>query len=241
MGITKGHVTGKPDYAKNFQDIADPDKLRKIMPDIFREKYQVRKIAPFACPVGCFRIYEVKEGPYAGTICNGFPANDIDNFGIKLGIDYPPAILKAHDLCSDLGLDEDSCSGVIAWAFECYERGILSKEFTGGLEFKWGDHRMILELLDKIANRQGLGDLLAEGCLHASEIIGKGSEEFCIHIKGQDNFEIMRGEKGWALGCVVSTRGGTHLRGAILTDRTDIPGFRNAPPQFLEKWHAVNP
>jgi len=232
--LVRSYMETKPDRSKNFQETIDLDKFKNLLPDAYKP-YEVRRVTSFGCPIGCFRIYKIKGGSYDGTICNGFPANDVINFGPRLGVHYAPAIIKAHDLCTEYGLDEDAASCSMAWAFECYQRGILTKENTGGLELKWGDHKLVMELLRKIAYREGIGDLLAEGSRLASQVIGKSSPEFAIHIKGADSMETLRGLRSWALGCVVSTRGGTHLRGAAVVDM--LSGLlQNATPQYREKW-----
>lgn len=233
LGLEKG----RPDFWRNFQDAVPPDRVRGIAPEVFRKEYETRRASCFGCPIFCSHYYEIKEGPYAGTICEGFHANDESNFGMKLDIDYAPAIIKAHCLCSKYGLDQDNSANAIAWAFECYQRGIISEGDTDGLQLKWGDHEVLMELLRKIAYREGIGDILAEGAMRASEIIGKGSQDFAIHVKGQDNMEPMRGAKGWALGSVVSTRGGGHLRGANLIER---PAYaQGVSTEFCEKTWGV--
>lgn len=173
-------------------------------------------------------------------ICEGLEANDLWNFGGRLAIDYAPAILKAHHLCNEYGLDQDNAAGSIAWAFECYQKGLISKEEADGLCLEWGDYEVVLELLRKMAYREGFGDLLAEGSKRASEMVGRGSE-FAVHVKGQDSMEPMRACKGWALGCAVSTRGGSHTRGANLIELySELPkevservwGISEVPDQY---------
>ena len=120
-------------------------------------------------------------------------------------------------------MDIDNTSSVIAWAFECYQKGIISQKDTDGLRLEWGNHQAVIELIKEIAYRDGFGDILAEGCYRASKIIGRGSEKYCVHVKGQDLMEEIRYAKGWALGVVVAERGGTHTRGAPLTDLSGVP------------------
>jgi aldehyde:ferredoxin oxidoreductase len=154
----------------------------------------------------------------------GFETNSFWNWSARLEIDSASAGITLHALCNQYGLDEDNASCAIAWLFECYERGIVTKEETDGLELKWGDDTAVAELLRKIAHREGIGDLLAEGGKRASEIVGRDSEKYVIHIKGQDSMEAMRTVKEWALGCVVSTRGGAHTRGAnVASLNKEIP------------------
>ena len=223
---------------RNFQDAyMDPGKIEKLAPEVFRDEYETGRIACFSCPLACSHFYGVEHGPFAGLKCEGFEANDAWNWMARFDIDYPPAMIKLHGLCNELGLDEDNASLVIGWAFEAYQRGILSTKDTDGLKLEWGDYRVVAELLRKLAYRQGLGDLLAEGVKRASEIVGKGSERFAIHVKGQDSVEPMRALKAYTLGCCVSPRGGTHTRGAPMVEM--MPDITD---EFAQKtWGAPAP
>ena len=211
-------VTFKPPYrllpGRNFQNPAWKGKLKQQDFD----KYIVDSRGCFSCPVRCCHSFEISDGIYGGTKIKKMEANSIWDFGPRLGIDTSETIIKAHELCQQYGLDIDNTSGVIAWAFECYQKGILSKADAEDMELMWGDGKAVISLIEKIAYRRGLGGLLAEGCKKASEKFGKGSEEFCIHIKGQDLFENMRDARGWALGVAVSERAGGHTRGAPLVE-----------------------
>jgi aldehyde:ferredoxin oxidoreductase len=212
---------------RNFQDAyMSPDKLDKLMPQVYEENCEIRRLGYFACPIHCSRLYKVRGGQYAGLVSEGLHANDLLNWvgRFDLDLDDPAVMIKLHALCNEYGLDQDNASCSIAWAFECYQRGIFTQKDTDGLKLEWGDYQVVAELLRKVAYREGLGDLLAEGSKRASQIVGKGSDGFAIHVKGQDSMEPMRTSKGWALGCGVSTRGGTHTRGAAFIEMTgDIP------------------
>jgi aldehyde:ferredoxin oxidoreductase len=204
---------------RNFQeDHWDPEKIKKTMPDIYKRDYEVGRRGYLACPLYCSHLYKIDERPYPGLVCEGFEFNDVWNFMSRLDIDYPPAVIKLHSLCNDYGLDQDGSSCAMAWAFECYEKGIITERDTDGLKLEWGDHAVAAELLRKIAYREGIGDILAEGSQKASRLVDKGSEKYVVHLKGQDSMEPMRAAKGWALGCCVSTRGGAHTRGANLIE-----------------------
>jgi len=219
---------------RNFQDdYWDPTQAAKLSMRIYHEEYEEARLACFSCPIGCSHFYKIREGPYAGLACEGFEGNDISNFGANFDITYPPAIIKAHAICSQYGLDQDNASRVIAWATECYQRGILSESDTDGVKLSWGDHELLMEMLRKIAFREGIGNILAEGCKRASEIIGRGSEKYCMHIKGQDLYETMRISKGWALGVAVAARGGGHTTGSIQTENMRFP------PDVCEKIWGV--
>jgi len=222
---------------RNFQDAyMSPDKLDQLMPEVYEEKCEIRRLGYFACPIYCSRLYKVRSGQYAGLVSEGLHANDLLNWvgRFDLDLDDPAAMIKLHALCNEYGLDQDNASCSIAWAFECYQRGIFTQKDTDGLKLEWGDYQVVAELLRKVAYREGLGDLLAEGSKRASQIVGKGSEGFAIHVKGQDSMEPMRTSKGWALGCGVSTRGGTHTRGAAFIEMTG-----DIPPEICEKIWGV--
>jgi len=215
---------------RNFQDgYMDPNKLKKVSSEVFHSEYEERTLSGFACPIHCNHFYRVKQGPYSGVTSWAFEGNGLWDFACRFDIDYAPAIIKAASLCSQYGLDMDNVSNVIAWAFECYERRILTEKDTDGYELKWGDHKVVIEFLKKIAYREGFGDILAEGCKRASKAVGRGSEKYCMNIKGQDLKEPLRTCKGYALGIVVSTRGGGHCSGSIETE------LMRAPPEICKK------
>ena len=96
------------------------------------------------------------------------------------------SVIKCNDLCNRYGMDTMSAGGTIAFAIECYENGILTKEDTDGLELTWGNHRTITALVEKMVKRESFGDILADGSRKASERIGKGSEEYAMHIGGRE-------------------------------------------------------
>ena len=105
-------------------------------------------------------------------------------------------------------------AGPIGWAMECYQRGILTDKDTDGLKLNWGDAGVALELIRKISYREGFGNILAEGCARAADMVGRDSGYYALHIKGQDLYEPCRGALGWSLGTTTSTRGGGHTTGA---------------------------
>ena len=204
---------------KNFQDDHIPEEsLSKISHETFHHLYETDRYACTSCPVPCGHVYFIRQGPYSGTGCFKVEGNSVWNFGGKLAMEDSAAILKAQEECCQLGLDIDNASGAIAWAIDCFQNGILSQKDTDGLTLNWGDHKVILELLRKMAFRDGFGNILAEGSWRASRMIGRGSERYSFHLKGQDLIEGIRSLKGWALGVVVSARGGAHTRGAPTTE-----------------------
>ncbi|RLI09441.1 hypothetical protein DRO42_04230 [Candidatus Bathyarchaeota archaeon] len=194
-------------------DYWDPEKIRKVSGEAMA-RYRKRILACFGCPVGCMPWMEVEDGPYK-IRGEGWWNNSSNSYCTRVDCVNPEAALKCHLLANQLGLDGDNAAVVIAWAFECYERGLLTKKDTDGLELTWGNHDAVLAMLEKLAYREGIGDLLAEGVKRASERLGKGSEAFALHIKGQDTLDGIRISKGWAFGIVTAPCAGRHLRGAV--------------------------
>lgn len=185
-------------------------------------KYRRKISACFMCPVGCMPFSEIDEGPYAGTKGEGFWSNTVMD-AVRLDITDPQGMIKAWILANELGLDTDFATSVISWAFECYEKGLLTEKDTDGLKLEWGNVEAYIEVMKKLAYRKGIGNFLAQGVKAASEQLGQGSEQFAIHVKGQDSIEPFRVPKGWALGVTTSPVAGRHLRG------TSIGGTRFGP------------
>jgi len=151
---------------------------------------------------------------------------------VRMDSDDPATSVKFHQMCNQLGMDADTAAVVSAWAFECYEKGLLTKQDTEGLELAWGNDDAWLTLVGKIGRREGIGDLLAEGVLQASSKLGKGSEKLITHCKGQDTIETFRYTPGWSLGISTSPVAGHHLRGAVLDPSTSGPGVDDLPRTF---------
>ena len=211
---------GSPAWEAGFRpvrngqdDYWDPEKIRKVSGDAMKP-YRKKILACIGCPVGCMPWMKVEEGPYR-VEGEGWWNNSSNSFCTRVDCTNPEAALKAHLLTNQLGLDGDNASVAIGWAFECYEKGLVGEEDTGGLRLEWGNHDAVLELLEMIAHRRGIGALLAEGVHRASQRLGKGSEDFAIHIKGQDSVDGIRISKGWGFGVVTSPAAGRHLRGAL--------------------------
>jgi aldehyde:ferredoxin oxidoreductase len=140
----------------------------------------------YACPIHCKKTVHVEE-PYEINPMYGGPEYEaLASLGSLCGVDDLVAICKANELCNAHSLDVISTGVSIAFAMECFERGLISEEDTGGLELHFGNGQAMVELVGRIARREGFGDLVAEGVRWMGERIGKGSEEFAVHIKGQE-------------------------------------------------------
>ncbi len=186
-------------------------------------KYNVKNRACFSCIVPCSRIYVVKEGDHAGIFGEGPEYEALSSFTARVGNSNLDVALRAVDLSNRLGLDAITTAECIAWAMELYEDGELNKNVTDGIELEWGNSDAILALIQKIAYRQGFGDLLADGVRKAAEKLGKG-REIALHVKGLEMIQAdPRGLKGYGLGYAVSSRGADHLRSEPFIELSDDP------------------
>ena len=165
----------------------------------------------YACPVRCKRVVEA-EKPYKLDSRFGGPEYEtIGALGHCCGIDDLNAVAMGNQLCSDYGLDSIGAGVSIAFAMECFEEGILTKKDTDGLDLRFGKAEAMIEMVKRIALRQGLGDLLAEGTKWASAKIGRGSEKFAMQIKGQElPMHDPKPKNGLGIGYAVSPTGADH-------------------------------
>ncbi|OHE21569.1 MAG: aldehyde ferredoxin oxidoreductase [Syntrophobacterales bacterium RBG_19FT_COMBO_59_10] len=169
----------------------------------------------YACAVRCKRAVEVPSGPYATSSNYGGPEYEtLSSLGSLLCIDDLEAISKGNEMCNRYTLDTISTGAVIAFAMECYENGILAQTDTEGIDFTFGNPEAMLKGIEWIAFRKpGLGDLLADGVKAAAAKLGKGSEKFALHIKGQElPMHDPRGKTGQGLSFAVSPTGADHVR-----------------------------
>lgn len=166
----------------------------------------------FACPIACGKEIKIKEGPYAGFEGHGPEYEAVASFGALLLNDNLEAIVKADQLCNRYGMDTISTGAAIALATEAYEKGLLTAEETGGLELEWDNAEAILQLVEQIARRQGLGDVLADGVRAAAEKLGPEAEEMAIHVKGLAiAMHDPRAFVDMAVNYATANRGGCHL------------------------------
>jgi aldehyde:ferredoxin oxidoreductase len=176
------------------------------------------------CPVGCTQVKLVNEGPYAGYLSEGPEFETTYSLGSTVGVGYLPAIIAADRLCDEYGIDTMSAGVTIGFAMELYERGILTKQDTGGLELKFGNHEAVIEMLRQIAYKEGLGAILGEGTKKAAQKIGKGSENYAMQIKGLElpAYDV-RGAKAHGLNYATAYNGADHNRGYAFQEIFGIP------------------
>ena len=142
----------------------------------------------YACVVKCKRVVDVKEGAYKAEPRYGGPEYEtLGTFGSYCGVDNLAAVSHANQICNEYGVDTIACGATIAFAIECYEKGIITREQTGGLELKWGDADMMLKVLDLIVKNEGpLGKVLSQGSERAAKVWGNGADECLITVKGAE-------------------------------------------------------
>jgi aldehyde:ferredoxin oxidoreductase len=180
------------------------------------KKYWGKFKSCFGCPIHCRHFYEIKEGPYRGLKSIGFELATQNSWGALCDNPYTPSLFKAFSLCQQYGLDQSECGQVIAAAMEWFEKGIITKEDTEGIDLVWGNYEAMIKMIHKIAKREGLGDLLAEGGARAADNLGKGAAKCISHSKGQlRTTGDLRTVPTYMLGQATSTRGGDHLRGTV--------------------------
>ena len=150
---------------------------------VMREQIVITDKGCFGCPSPCGKYSRMKR--YNSNV-EGPEYETIGMLGSNLGLSDIQDVAQANLLCDDLGIDTISAGSVIGWAMECYEKGIFTKKDTDGLELKFGNTQAVFALTEKIAKRQGLGALLAEGVKKAAKKVGQGSDKFAIQVKGME-------------------------------------------------------
>jgi aldehyde:ferredoxin oxidoreductase len=204
------HFGGMP--LKNWQQGSWPDGAHAISGQAIHDTIRVRDTACFACPVGCGKAVEVEEGPYAGTWGEGPEYETLCGFGGNLLIDDLPALAAINVRCNDLGLDTISTSGVIAFATEAMERGVIPSEAAGDMPLAWGEPESVLGLVGQIAHRKGLGALLADGVRAAVPRLGPEAARFAVHVKGlEPAYHDPRAFVDMGLNYATASRGACHL------------------------------
>jgi aldehyde:ferredoxin oxidoreductase len=201
---------------KNAQESGYFEGIDEIKPETLYENYVVRDKACFGCANHCRSWFEIKEGPYAGLKGVGVEVATVESWAALFDNPYAPSIYKATVLCNQFGLDSSECGQLIALATEWYQKGIITKKDLEGIDLDWGKHEVYMAMISKIANREGIGALLAEDAVRAAQKLGKGAEKCITHCKGvlKTNLDL-RAMPTYAFGHAVSTRGADHLRNAI--------------------------
>lgn len=211
---------------KNFQT-GNIEGIENLLTDAY-SNMRVGSHGCFNCMTRCGQVHEVKDGPYAGAKSEGPEYETIWAFGPQVANIEVGATVKADNLCDLLGVDTISTGSAIGFAMELFQRGIITTKDTDGMELNWGDHEVMLALIEKIAYRQGFGRILGEGTARAAQEIGKGAEKYAMHCKGLElpAYEP-RAAKAHGLSMATSNIGGSHMYGYA---RQEIAGKADPRP-----------
>ncbi len=158
---------------------------KKVYGAVYREM-RTGDMGCYACPARCGKVHTVTAGPYAGAHSEGPEYESIWAFTGSIDSSDIEASIAADELCDDLGIDTISTGVSIGFAYELFEKGLISKSDTDGLELRFGDPAPMVDLVRKIGMREGIGDQLAEGTMRAAASIGQGSDLYAIHVKGME-------------------------------------------------------
>jgi aldehyde:ferredoxin oxidoreductase len=193
------------------------ENAEKVSGEALNERFIAKIIACNSCAMRCEHEAVVREGPYKGTMAR-MEYDNLWALGPNCGIDRLDAIIKAAELCNYYGLDAQSTGVTVSFVMDCHETGILSHEDLGGIDAHFGNAEALLQLIEKIGKREGIGDVLADGVKIAAEKIGKGSDKLAQNIKGLEvtGYDL-RCLKTAALGFAVSFRGADHNRSGAYT------------------------
>ncbi len=197
------------------------ENAEKVSGETLNERYIAKIIACNSCAMRCEHEAVIREGPYKGTMAR-MEYDNLWALGPNCGVDKLDAIIKAAELCNYYGLDATSTGVTVSFVMDCHEKGILSHEDLRGIDAHFGNADALLQLIEKIGKREGVGDVLADGVKVAAEKIDKGSEKLAQNIKGLEvtGYDL-RCLKTTALGFAVSFRGADHNRsGAYTFDMT---------------------
>jgi len=235
-GFTASSVVGGATPIKNWilageqafptvDKIADGDAIMQ---------YQVRKYACANCPIACGGILRVPEGAFPVEEIHKVEYETIAAFGTLCMNDNLSSIIKLNDMCNRSGLDTISAGNVIAFAMECFERGMITRDDLDGMDLTWGNAEGMISMLEKIINREGFGDVLADGVKVAARKIGKGSEECAMHVGGQEpGFHNPLFLPGRGTGFVCDPTPGRHITGAAIS-RLDVGAASLGPYPELQ-------
>jgi aldehyde:ferredoxin oxidoreductase len=203
--INKAGGLGSRNWQEEIWEGADKIRAERLL-----EGHFVRNWGCFACNLGgCTRVVRSAANP--AVLTEGPEYETLFALGANCAIDDLNAIIEADRLCDDYGLDTISYGGSIAFLMECFQRGLLRKEDTGGLDFSFGSAETMVQCTHLVAKREGFGDFVAQGVKAMAEKIGGDARRFACHIKGlEPPGHSGRALKSMGLGYAVSTRGGSH-------------------------------
>jgi len=187
---------------------------QKISGATLVESYVTGNYSCKRCIIGCGKKVKVTNGPYKGTEQSAPEYETLALIGSNCLVDDLAAIIKANELCNRYGLDTMSTGSVIAFGMEAFEKGLITKKDTQGIELVWGNGDAVVEMVRQIGESKGIGKVLGLGSKEAAKVLGKNAEEFAIHVKGLDFAgHDPRAYNAGAVNFATSARGACHLSG----------------------------
>ena len=227
-GMDLGMMTGDVPI-KNWSIGEDFQLSANLGGPTLTEKYLTRNHACSFCPVACKRMVKVDVGPFKAEAGPGPEYETCAAFGTLIMNDDLAGVIKANEWCNRYGLDTISCGATIAFAMEAYEKGLITKKDTDGIDLTWGNIEGAIELIHKISKREGIGAILSEGTREAAKRLGKGAEEFSVEVKGLEApMHDPRGFHGMGLAYMTSIRGACHLMHLCLGVEQGITAYPEA-------------
>ncbi|MBI2909043.1 MAG: hypothetical protein HYX92_15475 [Chloroflexi bacterium] len=218
--VANGGV-GRMDYnqvmSKRFGGICALNLKEASLPGFMEDaKHKVTARPCPGCPVGCSYDVEILSGPHKGYICTlAGGGESVEGSGAMVGLTQSGTVFYLTDLYDRLGIEASTAGCTISMAFEAFERGLITRDDTDGLELKWGDANVVEKVIRKYVSREGFGDVLARGPKAAAEIIGGDAPDFAIHLKGSGmNLHDWRHRWGVFLGQVTGSSAGWTTPGA---------------------------
>ncbi len=210
-GMDLGMMTGDVPI-KNWMIGEDFQLSANLGGPTMTEKYLTKNHACSFCPIGCRRVVKVDDGPFKTDEGPGPEYETCCSFGTLIMNDDLAGVIKANEWCNRYGMDTISCGATIAFAMEAFEKGLITKSDTHGIDLTWGNVAGAIELIHKIAKKEGIGAVLSEGTSEAAKRLGRGAEEFSVEVKGLEApMHDPRGFHGMGLAYMTSIRGACHL------------------------------
>jgi aldehyde:ferredoxin oxidoreductase len=228
---------------RNFQQTGGFEGIENFKPLTVAAEFYLANKPCFRCPVRCGKRFEVKSGPFAGEWGNKIEEGAFTPLGPVCGNADIASIFKMNNMGNQLGIDLIEFGAAASVAMEWYERGVVSRDELDGLELTWGNYNAMIRLMEKIAFREGVGNVFAEGIVRAAKNFGPEAEKYVSHSKGMVMVGVdTRMLKGTALGFATSTRGADHLRALVPVEFPAYPVM--TPEQAVEKFgttEVLNP
>ncbi|CAG0946215.1 partial aldehyde:ferredoxin oxidoreductase, partial [Anaerolineae bacterium] len=196
---------------RNFRQGAF-ENVDKIKWETYEKELLTARRSCYACAVRCKREVAVNDRYQVSDAYGGPEYETVDGFSANCGVDDLQAVAKANEMCNRFGLDTISTSSTISFAMECFEHGLIGLKETGGLDLHFGNAEAMVNMVDLIAHRQGIGDLLADGTRRAAEKIGGDARAFAMQVKGQElPMHDPRGKAGVGIGYAINEGGADHV------------------------------